>query len=81
MPIAGADEDAVPRRLERVQRALVDVVGVVDHLHAVPQRHEHGLRAAAVAGHAQCLGARHLGRRRHLRVGHRRLLEDAAEVP
>src|SRR2546422_1396567 len=44
----GPDEDAIAGRLERVERALVDPVRVVDDVDPVAQRDHHGLRAAAV---------------------------------
>ena len=49
----GSHEDAVARGLERVERSLVAVVGVVDDLDAVPHRHPHRVAAAAVSADAQ----------------------------
>ena len=49
----GPDEDPVARRLQRVEGALVRVVGVIDDLDAVAQGEHDRLRAPAVCGDAQ----------------------------
>src|SRR5438094_1216095 len=74
----GPDEDAIAGRLERVERALVDPVRVVDDVDPVAQRDHHGLRAAAVRRHAQPRRARALHGRRDLGVAHRRLVGGIA---
>src|SRR5437867_9652222 len=74
----GPDEDAIAGRLERVERALVDPVRVVDDVDPVAQRDHLGLRAAAVRRHAQPRRARDLHGRRDLGVAHRRLVGGIA---
>ena len=70
----GRHEDALAGTLERVERGLVAVVGVVDDLDAVLDGHAHRVAAPAMGAHAETARPRHLHGRRDLGGGHGRQL-------
>ena len=55
----GADEHAVLHGLQHVQRLLVGVLAVVDHIHTAAHRALHALRGAAMRVHHAVEVARH----------------------
>ena len=67
-----ADKGRVLDAFQRVERLLVGIVAVVDALDAVPDRHQHALRRAGVAGHHLAEIARDPDKRCHFVVIGRR---------
>ena len=70
MPSAGATKTR-PRAASRASSGLVAVVRVVDDLDAVPDRHPHGVAAAAVGADPEPAGPGHLHRRLDFGCRHR----------